>query len=56
MCDKSLNRNDRLQLMLLSRCFLFLLQASQVKRQRDMFESDIGQLHASTMALVQDVS
>lgn len=52
----TLNRDGRLQLMLVSRCLFFLLQATQVKRQRDMFESDIGQLHASTMALVQDVS
>jgi len=39
-----------------SYCLFFRLQATQVKRQRDMFEADIGQLHASTLALVHDVS
>lgn len=31
------------------------LQAIQLKKQRDMYEADIAQLHASTMALVHDV-
>ena len=47
---------DETQLMRVPLSRVALLKATLLKEQRDVFEADIGELYASMMAMVHDVS